>query len=124
MVIVYVDDDPEERELFSEALREISPGINLVLASHGKEVITFLQSTSTMPDYIFLDINMPVMGGKDCLQRLKTIDHLRNIPVIMYSTTSNKTELQNYKDLGAHDYIVKEPSFQGIKNSLKKAISI
>ena len=120
MTIVYADDDPEDRELFSDALKEVSPQTLLVLASHGKEVISLLQNPGIKPDYIFLDINMPIMGGKDCLQRLKSLDNVKDIPVIMYTTTSNKRELQKYIDLGAQGYIVKEPSFKGIKDSLRK----
>jgi CheY-like chemotaxis protein len=123
MTIIYADDDPEDRELFSDALKEVRPEVKLVLASHGKEVINFLQSASELPDYIFLDINMPVMGGKDCLRKLKEIDEVREIPVIMYTTTSNKDELKKYIDMGAHDYVVKDASFQGIKNSLRKVIT-
>ena len=123
MTIVYADDDPEDRELFSDAISEIFPQTKLVLASHGKEVLNFLQNSSEMPDYIFLDINMPVMGGKDCLQKLKVIDEIKNVPVIIYTTTSNKIELQKYIEMGAQDYIVKAPSFQGIKDSLKRVIN-
>jgi CheY-like chemotaxis protein len=93
------------------------------LASHGKEVITFLQDRLEIPDYIFLDINMPIMGGKDCLEKLKAIDHLKDIPVIMYTTTSNRVELQKYIEMGAQEYIVKSASFQGIKESLKKVLA-
>jgi CheY-like chemotaxis protein len=122
MTIVYADDDPEDRELFSDALKEVAPNTVLILASHGKEVISFLQSGSDVPDFIFLDINMPVMGGKDCLLMIKSIEVVKDIPVIIYTTTTNKRELQKYIDMGAQDYIVKEPSFRGIKDSLRKVI--
>jgi CheY-like chemotaxis protein len=123
MTIVYADDDPEDRELFSDALKEVSPDTKLILASDGKEVITFLQTSPVLPDYIFLDINMPIMGGKDCLLTLKATEDVKDIPVIMYTTTSNKRELEKYIDLGAEGFIVKQPSFQGIKDSLKKVLN-
>jgi CheY-like chemotaxis protein len=122
MIILYADDDAEDRETFSDALKEVSPEAKLILANHGKEAIHLLQTTHKLPDYIFLDMNMPIMNGQDCLINLKSIDKLKNIPVIMYTTTSNKKELQKLIDLGAKDFLVKDVTFQGIKESLRKAI--
>jgi CheY-like chemotaxis protein len=65
---------------------------------------------------------MPVMNGKDCLMKLKATKDYRDIPVIIYTTTSNKIELEEYLKIGAHDYIIKDHSFQGIKKSLKKVL--
>lgn len=123
MTVLYADDDQEDKELFADALKEILPETKLILASHGKEVLQQLSTTPVFPDYIFLDINMPVMGGKDCLIKLKSMDKVREIPVIMYTTTDNETELQKYLSLGATGCIVKESSFRGIKNSLKKMLT-
>ena len=123
MTVVYTDDDSDGRDLFTAAINETLPGTRLLYANHGKELLSLLQNADELPDYIFLDINMPVMDGKDCLLKLKTIDHLSEIPVIVYTTTSNKIELQKYIAMGAHAYIVKENSFQGIKNSLKRVLS-
>jgi CheY-like chemotaxis protein len=123
MTILYADDDPEDQELFVDALKQIKPNVTLLLASHGKEVLRMLEAGSTRPDVIFLDINMPVMGGKDCLVKLKSTIYTKDIPVIMYTTTSNKIELQKYLTLGAKDFIVKDHSFQRIKSELERALS-
>lgn len=120
MTVLYADDDPEDRDLFADALKEISPDTKLVLVNHGKEALQHLRKDSQLPDYIFLDINMPVMGGYDCLMEIKALKHVQHIPVIMYSTNNSKLDLQKYLALGAAAYVIKEPSFQGIKNSLKK----
>jgi CheY-like chemotaxis protein len=123
MTILYADDDPEDQEIFVDALKELVPKANLLLASHGKEVLGILQGNSAVPDIIFLDINMPVMGGKDCLVKLKLAESTRDIPVVMYTTTSNRFELQKYLALGAKDYIVKDHSFQRIKSELKRTLN-
>ena len=122
MTILYADDDAEDRELFADALKEILPTTKLILAGHGKEVIQKLSALSKSPDYIFLDINMPIMDGYDCLVKLKELSHTKHIPVIMYTTSSNAMELKKYMALGASAFVIKEPSFQGIKNSLTKAL--
>jgi len=123
MVIFYADDDDDDRELFADALEEVDPAIQLILARNGFEVIQLLESQKELPDYIFLDINMPLMSGKECLMRLKRVDRLRSVPIIMYTTTSNKEEFKNLVLLGAADCVVKGISFKAIKDSLRSILS-
>jgi CheY-like chemotaxis protein len=119
MVIFYADDDRDDRELFADALEEVDPGVKLVLAHDGREIIELLEKQREVPDFIFLDINMPVMSGKETLKRLKSVDRLKSVPIIMYTTTSNKEEFKNLVLLGATDCVVKGVSFQAIKDSLR-----
>ena len=122
MVIFYADDDHDDRELFADALEEVNPGVRLVLARNGLEIIELLENQNEVPDFIFLDINMPVMSGKECLKKLKKVDRLKSVPVIMYTTTSNKEEFNNLVLLGAADCVVKGISFQAIKDSLRSIL--
>ena len=119
MVIFYADDDDDDREIFADALGEVDPEIKLILARNGLEMIQLIEDQKDVPDYIFLDINMPVMSGKECLKRLKRLERLKTVPIIMYTTTSNKDEFRNLVLLGASDCVVKGVSFQDIKNSLR-----
>lgn len=123
MTIFYADDDPEDRELFSDALGEVRPETELVFAKHGEDLLSLLKTTSKKPDLIFLDINMPVMNGRECLAALKRTAGFANIPVIMYTTTSSKRELETYLAAGAQGYLIKVPSFQGIKRSLRDILT-
>ena len=122
MVVFYADDDVDDRELFADALGEVNPEIKLILASNGHEMIELLQNHD-VPDFIFLDINMPVMSGKECLKTLKRLDRLKSVPVIMYTTTSNKEEFKNLALLGAAECVVKGVSFQAIKDSLRHILN-
>ena len=123
MVIFYADDDGDDRELFAEALNEVNPGIKLVLAANGHELIELLEDQGGVPDFIFLDINMPVMSGKECLKALRKVDRLRSVPIIMYTTTSNKEEFKNLVLLGAAGCVVKGISFKAIKDSLRSILA-
>ena len=123
MVIFYADDDDDDRELFADALEEVDPGVRLILARNGYEVIELLENQNMIPDYIFLDINMPLMSGKECLMRLKRVDRLKSVPIIMYTTTSNKDELKNLVLLGATDCVVKGISFKAIKDALRSILN-
>ncbi|HMG90550.1 MAG TPA: response regulator [Chryseolinea sp.] len=122
MVVFYADDDLDDRELFADALEEVNPQIKLILDSNGHEIIELLENHET-PDFIFLDINMPVMSGKECLKQLKRLERLKSVPIIMYTTTSNKEEFKNLVLLGAADCVVKGVSFQAIKESLRNILN-
>jgi CheY-like chemotaxis protein len=123
MVILIVDDDNEDCELFHEAINTVDSSIKCWTARDGKQAIHFLTKELVMPpDYIFLDINMPVMNGKDTLKEIKKNTRLRDIPVIMYSTTSDTREIQGYYQLGAHDFLIKPNNFNRLVEALSSII--
>jgi CheY-like chemotaxis protein len=122
MVIFYADDDGDDRELFADAINEVNPDVKLVLATNGQEIIEFLENRNEVPDFIFLDLNMPGMSGKECLKRIKKFDWLKAVPIIIYTTTSNREEFKNLELLGATDCIVKEVTFKAIKDSLRNTL--
>jgi CheY-like chemotaxis protein len=124
MVILNVDDDQEDREFFCDALREIDPSITCLVASGGKEALSLLQKQKTLPDYIFLDINMPMMDGKQCLRSLKNMPDFRSIPVIMYSTSTDTREIQECYKLGAVDFLIKPHSYEKLVNDLTSIFAL
>jgi CheY-like chemotaxis protein len=117
MYILFIDDDADDKEIFLEAIHDLDPNIHCESAANGAEALEMLMTSDTLPRYIFLDINMPVMDGKSFLEEIKTDDRLKNIPVIIYSTTQHAHELTKLRALGA-DYIGKQPSFEVLKKSL------
>ena len=122
MHILYIDDDPEDREIFKEAIATIDSGYVCNLANDGKQGFQALEEMVVMPDVIFVDINMPVMTGKQFLGAIKEIPRLRSIPVVMYSTTSHKNERQQLIDMGAYHVLAKGNTFQNICELLASII--
>ena len=107
-----IDDDRDDRDLFVEALAEIDDAILCDLAEDGREAINKLESkTFARPNVIFLDVNMPVMSGWECLLQLKRNDNLKNVPVIMYSTSSHSRDRQIAAELGASYFFTKPNGF-------------
>ena len=122
MTILYIDDDPEDQEVFRDAVATVAPHTVCYFARDGKEGFSLLNSIISPPDYIFLDINMPEMSGKEFLHMIKKNTGLTTTPVIMYSTTNNVDDIREYKQMGAVDFIVKPNNFSGICEALKRFI--
>jgi CheY-like chemotaxis protein len=115
-----VDDDCDDTELFSEAMESVDASVSCLNASHGKEALDKLQKQEIQrPDIIFLDINMPVMDGWQFLSKIKQTENLREIPIIMYSTSSKKSDVRTAMSSGALCFFTKPDSFQRLKKILQ-----
>ena len=109
-----IDDDKDDQEIFAMALQQVDESINLRSAINCLEGLKELrENVSFVPDYIFLDINMPKMNGLQCLPEIKKLPHLRDAKVIMYSTSSDDDIKQTTRQLGADEFLVK-PAKLGI----------
>lgn len=103
-----IDDDLDDQELFVMALQEVDKEMACTIANDGIEALQKLKNdASFVPDYIFLDVNMPKMNGLQCLAEIKKLSHLKDVEVIMFSTSSDKNIVQKSKELGATDFQVK-----------------
>jgi len=98
MTILLVDDDLDELILFNEAIDEVDESINFITSIDGERCLEMLKNVT--PDVILLDINMPKMGGKECLAVLREDENLKDIPVVMYSTTISPSDAEFFKELG------------------------
>ncbi len=92
VTLLIVDDDPDDLWLFS--VYEINKGYRCITASNGKEALQLLQNAIVKPHYIFMDLNLPVMNGKECLREIKKKPRFADIPVIIYSTSKLKTDME------------------------------
>jgi PleD family two-component response regulator len=118
MNILIVDDDADDRELFCEVLKEITPSANCVVYDNGSTALTFLRESDFVPDYIFLDVFMSGMDGKECLLKMKSLKTIQNVPVIMYSGLDDANQMNIYKKLGASTFICKPSSLEALRNIL------
>jgi DNA-binding response OmpR family regulator len=124
MFVLIIDDDTEDRELFLEALREVDGNIKGISAQDGREALRLLENELViLPDFIFLDINMPMMNGKECLVNLKKHLKLKTIPIVMYSTTSDTNEIKDFYKLGAYDFLIKPSNFRNLVEALESIIA-
>jgi CheY-like chemotaxis protein len=123
--ILLVDDDNDDREIFQIVLSGVDKSIKLTTACDGVDALQKLSTaTEGEVDLIFLDINMPRMDGIECLQQIKKNARLKNIPVIIYSTTSQENFVNKTLALGAISYLTKCNSFESLSESLKKILDM
>ncbi|KOP38768.1 response regulator [Flavobacterium sp. WLB] len=88
--ILLIDDDPEDAEIFEEAVKALNREVKLQWAGNPERAFDELQSAEQLPDLIFLDYNMPRINGGELLQKLKSSERLSVIPVILISTPSEE----------------------------------
>lgn len=123
LTLLIVDDDADDRQLFFEAAAETEKDCQCLAADNGEEALALLHAAdAALPDFIFLDLNMPRMGGQKFLQELrkqKKFDHIR---VIVYSTSNRPEAIAEMRQLGADAFITKPNSFDEIRTTISRAI--
>ena len=108
MVIFIVDDDEDDKKLFIESAKEINSSITFITASDGQEALRLLKDERNKPpDYIFLDLRMPRVGGKKCLEEIRGDKRLHDIPVFIYTTSTDVKDSVEFKEMGAVHFISK-----------------
>jgi DNA-binding response OmpR family regulator len=108
IVIFIVDDDEDDKKLFIESSKEINETITFVTASDGQEALRILKDErNKLPDYMFLDLRMPRVGGKKCLQEMRKDKRLHDLPVFIYTTSTDVKDSMELKEMGAVHFISK-----------------
>lgn len=121
--ILFSDDDTDDALLFTQAADLMTSPILLSFAEDGEQLMRFL-SKEIFPDLIFLDLNMPVKNGIECLREIRSNKNLDWLPVIIYTTSDNPKDINTCFELKANLYVVKPTSFESIIKTLKKIINI
>ena len=122
MLIFNVDDDCDDREFFSDAIKVVDPSIPCILFENGQQLLYHLETTGILPNYIFIDINMPKMNGYECAQEVKSHYLTGEIQIVMYSTAFNPADKAKFEQQG-FKYIVKQNSLGELVQSIKVVMS-
>lgn len=113
-----IDDDEDDREIFTLALKKAEADFVCSTARNGKEAIEKALAGNFVPNYIFIDLNMPLVSGRECLRALRKIERFKNVPMIVYTTSSFSKDIREVRDLGATHYLVKPTSFSALVHIL------
>ena len=93
--ILHIDDDADDRETLREVMQKIAPELKVTFAENGLqalEVLNETKETKSLPCLIVLDLNMPYLDGRQTFERIKADPHLKNIPLVVFSSGENPSD--------------------------------
>jgi len=122
--ICLVDDDKDDRETFQDAFNELNSDNVLMTFKNGLEAIDYLNAIEDVPDIIFLDLNMPIMGGLETLREIRKNERYKLLSVVIYSTSSSEKDIEETLVAGANIYITKPTNYRVLKDMLTKVMKM
>ncbi|MGQ7947693.1 response regulator [Flavobacterium sp. WC2509] len=121
--LLLADDDEDDCLFFKEALDEIALSVTLITVNDGVQLLQFL-SDNNLPDILFLDLNMPRKNGFECLTEIKKSEKLKDLAVIIFSTSFDINIVDKMYEKGATYYIQKPGDFNELIKVIKNALVI
>jgi len=122
--ILLANDDSDERYFFERAVKELPVATKLTTVIDGITLMEYLYLNSeSLPDILFLDINMPQKNGKECLMEIKCSETLKHLPVVMYSTTRNDKEIDILYQHGATSFLLKD-NYASLIKGINQALGL
>ncbi len=125
-IILLVEDDPGDQKLINVSLKDQKIGTEVYTADSGEEAMDFLyqrgkySDCAPQPDLILLDLNMPGMGGKEFLRRIKGDEKLKTIPVIILASSDSDEDILDSYNLHAMGYVKKPVKLEDFKRVMKQ----
>ena len=127
ITILLADDDPDDRLLTRHAMEENRLANDLRCVEDGEELMEYLQrqgrysdpDSSPRPGLILLDLNMPKKDGREALREIKASPYLRQIPVVVLTTSKAEEDIYRTYDLGVNSFITKPVTFEGLVQVMK-----
>jgi CheY-like chemotaxis protein len=125
--ILIADDDEDDRDMIRDALKESRLINNLHCVKDGEELMDYLHHRgkfedkikNPLPGLILLDLNMPRMDGREALREIKTNPNLRQIPVVVLTTSQAEEDIFRTYELGVNSFITKPVSFESLVKVMK-----
>ncbi len=124
LTIFYADDDLEDLDFFTEVTNTINSDIRVITHEDGTQLINALHNPPPSPHVIFLDLNMPGRNGFEVLEELKSTEGIKDIPVVVFSTSTDEANIARSRSLGASFYLPKLPSYEEFKKSIEDTLNI
>ncbi len=123
--LLLADDDIDDCIFFEDALKELPISATLSTVNDGIQLMNYLLAKpGNLPDVLFLDLNMPRKNGIECLAEIKLIDKLKNLPVIIFSTSLNMEVVDLFYQKGAHYYIRKPGEYEKLRKIILEAVTL
>jgi len=122
--LLLADDDTDDRLFFDDALKMVPVSSQLKIVEDGEKLMHYLIThAQQLPDVVFLDLNMPRKNGVECLNEIKSNHALKNLPVIIYSTSMHEGMADSLYNSGAHYYFQKA-TLAELETNLNSVLSL
>jgi CheY-like chemotaxis protein len=121
-IILLIDDDQDDVELFVEAVKQLNKNIEIEIAYNSLKALNDLKIAAHLPDFIFLDMQMPYLSGQEFLNEIAQIPRLNSIRIIVYSSHTTSTLQQLVKHSSQVSYITKPYSFSELVKMLDELL--
>jgi CheY-like chemotaxis protein len=123
--ILYVDDDEDDRYMLAEAIKEVDPSINIVLAENGLRAVEYLneKKDSPLPCLIVLDLNMPFLNGRETYNKIRNELKLETLPVIIFTSSHNPNDKILFTNLGV-EFVTKPDDFRHLNKIVKHMVDV
>jgi len=126
-IILYVDDDADDREFLCDAIHKANPEVEVVQAENGLEALDYLNSNkenhNRLPCLIVLDINMPLLDGKETFHCIKNDRVLQALPVIVLSSSEKPADKDLFNNLGV-EYFTKPTNISYLSTIASRMVSV
>jgi CheY-like chemotaxis protein len=125
--IFLADDDADDRSFFADALKAVDKDAVLTTTTDGMELMSSLGEIVTEPPpphLIFLDLNMPRKNGYECLKEIRGTTKLKDIPVVVFTTSESKNAIDVAYDLGANCYVCKPNSHERMMRTIETVLEL
>jgi CheY-like chemotaxis protein len=125
LYILLADDDEDDRLFFKEALEEIKVRTNVAFVNDGIQLMNYLNRPGNrLPNVVFLDLNMPIKGGMECLTEIRKNSRLKDLAIVIYSTSASDEDIEEAFVNGANIYLKKPNDFSLLKSCLSQVVNI
>lgn len=121
--ILLIDDDVDDQLIFREIIEEISPGIECISAYNGPEGLKKLAGMDPAPTMVFLDLNMPLISGWECLERIRKDQTTSRIPVVIMTTSDNQVDEKRALEAGARAFVTKTADLVSLRKIIGKMLT-
>lgn len=126
--ILVAEDDDDDKLLIIKAFQKTLPKENITCVEDGEVLLQYLNRTAPfdnlvaypVPDIILLDLNMPRKDGRTALAEIKSHEDFKKIPVIIFTTSNLKDDIEITYKMGSNSYITKPGSFEGLVKVAKE----
>lgn len=118
------EDDDEDIMFFTDIISDISPDIQISVAKNGIELMSLLKTEKQLPDFIFLDLNMPIKTGFECLKEIRSSEKWKAIKIVILTTSSQREQIKEVYKMGADLYLQKPNSYSTFRDTLSKCLQM